>query len=68
MPDTFDAKTWLGEKGKEFNGEYAEIKKIDPTLDVQKIKAIADAIADIKKQEVNSRQLDKQEAMKLLSA
>ena len=67
MSEIFDAKNWIKVNGEKFNGEYADIKKIDPTLDTQKIRAIGNAIADIKLKEVSSRKLDEKEAMKLLS-
>jgi hypothetical protein len=62
----FDAAKWLQEKGKDFNGDYAEIKKIDPSLDAKKILQIGSLIADMKVREVNSRKMDTKEAETIL--
>lgn len=67
MSEKFDPVTWLKEKGKDFNGDYAEIKKIDPTLDAAKIKAIGSAVRDVKAKEINSKALDSVEAIALLN-
>lgn len=67
MSENFDPSTWLEKNGGEFNNNYAEIKKIDPTLDAKKIMAIGDAIAEMKAKEVNSRSLDEAEATRLVN-
>ncbi|MBP9812289.1 hypothetical protein KBC86_02825 [Candidatus Gracilibacteria bacterium] len=62
----FDASKWLQEKGKDFNGDYAEIKRIDPTLDAKKILQIGNLIVDMKLRERNSRKMDTKEAETIL--
>ena len=67
MSENFDPSTWLEKNGGELNNNYAEIKRIDPTLDAKKIMAIGDAIAEMKAKEVNSRSLDEAEATRLVN-
>ncbi len=67
MESNFEWSKWLREKWAKFNGDYENIKDIDASLDAVKVRSIALARIDMRKQEAEERESEQTNVKKIIS-